>query len=219
MLVIRTVGLRGSTQKLTTGNYRFVVDGRCLEEGLFYADDLSTRDLQVLKDYVVRHNVSVARGDDHRLRLLTQHEFLDLFYQLAYKARCIVVGFELARTVSRLAFDCSPARGFYAGGFSFCLWSYRDNKGRERPDGFRPRVCVKYIDNKRSLIGFTARNSPDQADLIPEGSTSGKPQPGYKFRGHFLDLRTLAFALSDEAYSLEEACKAFSVEYRNHQPL
>src|SRR5579871_3594580 len=195
MLVIHTVGRGGSTQKLTTGNYRFVVDGNCLEEGLFYADDLPRRDRQVLKDYVVRHNLDAAPGDDRRLRLLTHHEFLDLFYQLAYKARCVVVGFELSGTVSRLSFECSPARGFYAGGFSFCLWSYRDRTGRERPDNFRPRVCVKYIDNKRSLIGFTGRNSPDQADLIPEGSPSGKPQPGYKFRGHFLDLRTLAFAL------------------------
>ena len=218
VLVIHTAERTGSAQKLTFGIYRLIVGGECLEEGFFYADDLPRRDLQVLKDCVVRHNVD-AGGDDHRLRLLTKHEFLDLFYQLAYKARCLVVGFELARTISRLAFDCSPARGFYSGGFSFCLWSYKDSRGRELPDGFRPRICVKYIDNKRSLIGFSARNSPDQADLIPEGSTSGKPQPGYKFRGHFLDLRTLAFALSDEAYSLEEACKAFSVEYRSHQLL
>ena len=56
-------------------------------------------------------------------------------------------------------------------------------------------------------------------DLIPEGSTSGKPQPGYKFRGHFLDLRTLAFALTDEGYSLEAACEAFGVEYRKQQPV
>ena len=219
MLVIHTVGRGGSTQKLTTGNCRFFVDGRCLEEVLFYADDLPSRDRQALKDYVLHHNVNVTSADDHRLRLLTQGEFLDLFYQLAYKARCLVVGFNLSHDISRLAFDCSPARGFYAGGFSFCLWSYRDKRGRERPDGFRPSVGVKYIDNKRSLIGFTARNSPDQADLIPEGSTSGKPQPGYKFRGHFVDLRTLAFALTDEAYSLEEACKAFGVGYPKRQLL
>lgn len=84
-------------------------------------------------------------------------------------------------------------------------------------NGFRPRICVKYIDNKRSLIGFTARNSPDQVDLIPEGSPSGKPQPGYKFPGHFLNLRTLAFALTDEGYSLEAACEAFGVETRKPQ--
>jgi hypothetical protein len=152
------------------------------------------------------------------LRLLTRREFLDLFYQVAYKARCLVVGFGLTYDISRMAFDSSPARGFYSGGFSFCLWSYKDNKGRERPDGFRPRVCIKHIDNKRSLIGFTGRNS-DQVDLIPEGSPTGKPQTGYKFRGHFLDLRTLAFALTDEGYSLEAACEAFGVEHRKQQPV
>lgn len=219
MLVIRTAGRAGSTQKLTMGSFRLIVGGQCLEEGLFYADDLPRRELQVLKEYVLRHNVAVSQGDDQRLRLLTRREFLDLFYQLAYKARCLVVGFNLAYDISRLAFNSSPARRFYAGGFSFCLWSYKDSKGRERKDGFRPRVCVKHIDNNRSLIGFTARTSPDQVDLIPEGSASGKPQPGYRFRGHFLDLRTLAFALTDEGYSLEEACEAFGVEHRKQQPV
>ena len=55
--------------------------------------------------------------------------------------------------------------------------------------------------------------SPFQLDLIPEGSLSGRPEPGYIFRGHFLDLRTLAFALTDRGYSLEQACKAFGVEH------
>ena len=218
-LVIHTAGRSGSSQKLTTGSYRFIVGGQCLEEGLFYADDLPRREVQVLKDYVLRHDGNAAPGDDQRLRLLSQREFLDLFYQLAYKARCLVVGFNLSHDISRLAFDCSPARGFYAGGFSFSLWSYKDRRGRERPDGFRPRVCIKHIDSKRSLIGFTGRNSPDQVDLIPEGSVSGRPQPGYKFRGHFLDLRTLAFALTDEGYSLEAACEAFGVEHRKQQPV
>ncbi len=184
---------------------------------MFYADDLPRRELQVLRDYVVCHNVDVAPGDHRRLQLLSRDEFLDLFFQLAYKARCYVVGFNLPHDISRLACDSKPARGFYAGGFSFCLWSYKDHQGRERPDGFRPRLCVKTIDSKRSLIGFTGRNSPDQVDLIPEGSPSGKPQPGYKFRGHFLDLKTLAFGLTDEGYSLPEACEAFGVEHWKQQ--
>jgi hypothetical protein len=216
-LVIHTAESTGSTQKLRFGIYRLIVAGECLEEGLFYADDLPRRELQVLRDYVVCHNVDVAPGDHRRLQLLSRDEFLDLFFQLAYKARCHVVGFNLPHDISRLACDSKPARGFYAGGFSFCLWSYKDHQGRERPDGFRPRLCVKTIDSKRSLIGFTARNSPDQVDLIPEGSPSGKPQPGYKFRGHFLDLKTLAFGLTDEGYSLPEACEAFGVEHWKQQ--
>ena len=33
------------------------------------------------------------------------------------------------------------------------------------------------------------------------------------FHGHFLDLRTLAFALTDRAYSLKSACDAFGVTH------
>jgi hypothetical protein len=216
-LVIHTAESTGSAQKLTFGIYKLIVGGECLEEGLFRADDLPRRELQVLQDYIVRHNVDLARGDHRRLRLLVLCEFLDLFFQLAYKARCNVIGFDLPQDIARLACDSKPARGFYAGGFSFCLWSYKDRQGRERPDGFRPRVCIKYIDRNRSLIGFTGRNSPDQVDLIPEGSPSGKPQPGYKFRGHFLDLKTLAFGLTDEGYSLPTACEAFGVEHWKQQ--
>ena len=49
--------------------------------------------------------------------------------------------------------------------------------------------------------------------MIPEDSVTQKPQKGYIFRGHFLDLRTLAFALTDKGYSLEAACEAFGVDH------
>jgi hypothetical protein len=145
--------------------------------------DLSMADLRVLKKYAAHHPAQTVRGGVQQLRLLTRSEFLKLFFDLAYRARCLIVGFNLPFDLSRLAFDSAPARGFYAGGFSFGLWSYTDPTGRERPNGFRPRLCVKYVDNKRALIGFTARNSPDQADLISEDSESGEPKPGYKFPG------------------------------------
>lgn len=210
ILVIHTVARRDARQKLLIGSYQFIESDRCREEGLFYGD-LSSAESRRLKKYTAQH---FANTDSRarRLRVITQREFLKLLYELVYKARCLVVGFNLPLHLSRLAFDSAPARGFFAGGFSFGLWTYTDKKGRERPNKFRPRICVKYIDRKRSLIGFTARNSPDQEDLIPEGSRSGEPKPGYRFPGHFLDLRTLGFALADEVFSLESACAAFGVE-------
>jgi hypothetical protein len=63
------------------------------------------------------------------------------------------------------------------------------------------------------LIGFTARLGIDKEDLIPEDSETGSPEDGYKFPGHFLDLRTLAFALTDRGHSLKSACEAFGVEH------
>jgi hypothetical protein len=73
-LVIHTAESTGSAQKLTFGIYRLIVGAKCLEEGLFYADDLPTRELQVLQDYVVRHNVDVARRDQV-LRNIRQNDF------------------------------------------------------------------------------------------------------------------------------------------------
>ena len=42
---------------------------------------------------------------------------------------------------------------------------------------------------RHHLRSSHARFGPDDSDLIPEGSTSGEPEKGYKFRGHLLDLR------------------------------
>ena len=194
------------------GSYRVLLDGECTDEGLFY-NHLSKSTLKTVKKYSNSHRADIANGRSRPLRLLTRSEFLKLLYELAYKSRCLVIGFDLAVHLSRLAFNTASARGFFEGGFSLGLWSYTDKEGRECPNGFRPRIAVKYIDRKRSLIGFTARNSPDQEDLIPVDSQSGEPKPGYRFPGHFLDARTLAHALADELYSLEDACKAFGVNY------
>jgi hypothetical protein len=93
------------------------------------------------------------------------------------------------------------------------LWSYIDKAGHEHPNTYRPRIAIKHIDSKRALIGFTGRKGTDESDRIPEASESGEPEEGYVFRDHFLDLRTLAFALTDRAYTLEAACDAFGVEH------
>jgi len=216
MFVFDTETRIDATQRLTFGSYRFVVAGQCLEEGLFYADDLPRKDLVVLKRYVESHRADIARGD-RPLRLLNRREFLKRLYRAAYKSRCLLVGFNLPFDLSRLAYDVVPARRRFAGGFSLGLWTYVDADGRERPDPNRPRISIKQIDSKRALKGFTGHVNTDKIDRIPEGSKTGKAKKGYVFRGHFLDLRTLAFALTDIGYSLESACKAFGVEHGKQQ--
>jgi hypothetical protein len=214
MLVIHTEGGDDAAQKLLLGSARLIVDGQCVEECLFHGV-LSKSALRTVKKYVEYHASETCARGVKQLRVLNLREFNKAFYDLAYKARYLVVGSNLPFHLSRLAFASAPARGFFAGGFSLGLWVYRDKKRRERLNSFRPRICIKYIDNKRAFISFTARNRPDKEDLIPEGSATGEPQPGYIFPGYFLDLRTLAFALTDEVYSVAGACEAFGVEYEN----
>jgi hypothetical protein len=200
-----------ATQRLTFGSYRFLVDGACLEEGLFYADDLPQDDRRVLEHYVRTHPADTVRTGVPELKLLSRREFLRKFYKAAYRGRCLVIGFNLPFDVSRLAFAVSDARRRFTGGFSLSLWDRRGADGRATI--FRPRIDIKQIDSKRSLIGFTSHAAVEDDDRIPEGSASGKPVKDYVFRGNFLDLRTLAFALTDRGHSLESACETFGVEH------
>jgi hypothetical protein len=210
MLVFDTETTTDATQRLLFGSYRFIDRANCLEEGLFYPEDLRPQELALLSEYVERHWADTVKKTS--LKLLTLREFRKKFYGAAYKARCLVVGFNLPFDLSRLGFDVAAARHEFGGGFSLGVWSYTDRAGIEHSDPHRPRITIKHLDSKRALTSFTGRMGADAADLIPENSTNGKPQKGYRFRGHFLDLRTLAFALTDRGHSLKSACEAFGVE-------
>ncbi len=207
MLVLDTETRTDATQRLTFGCFRFIVDGRCLREALFHAPDLTNTELTVLKKYSASHSAATQEGGRKVLDLLTLDEFLNELYRAGYKGRCLIVGFNLPFDLSRLAFDVAPARGKFAGGFSLGMWSYADKKGRPKRNSFRPRIAIKHIDSKRSLIGFTAQRDPDAIDLKSE---DGSKEP-VTFRGNFLDLRTLAFALTNGSHSLKSACEAFGV--------
>jgi hypothetical protein len=213
MLVLDTETRTDESQRLTFGSYRYIVKGNCLEEGIFHADDLPAKDLEVLRKYIAKHPVAVARNGNPTLLLLTRREFVKRFFKFAYKERCLVVGFNLPFDLSRIAFDFKSARGRFAGGFALELATYINAEGHERPNPHRPRMGIKHIDSKRALKGFTGCLNPDPVDLIPDSSATGEPQKGYKFRGHFLDLRMLAFALTDRGYTLEQACEAFGVKH------
>jgi len=210
MLVIDTETRIDATQRLTFGSYRFFIGGVCQEEGLFFGTDLPDHDRKILEGYAAERSADAV---NKQLQLLTLQQFLSKFYQAVYKGRCLLVAFNLPFDLSRIARGFATARGRFAGGFSLELWPHIDSFGNEHKNQYRPRIGIKHIDGKRALKGFTGRNGCDPEDLIPDGSENGEPETGYKFRGHFLDLRTLAFALTDKGYTLASACEAFDVEH------
>jgi hypothetical protein len=201
------------TQALTFGSYRFIVKGRCLEEGLFRADDLPRAEKTVLERYVRTHRADTVREGAPDLKLLTLAEFLEKLYRAAYKGRCLLVAFNFPFDASRVACDYGSAQGRFLGGFSLVLWQYLTKCKGKQAHPYRVRVAIKHIDSKRALKAFTGGKEPDEVDQIPEGSTTGTPDDRYTFRGHILDLRTLIFALTDRGHSLESACNAFGVEH------
>jgi hypothetical protein len=212
MFVFDTETRTDRAQRLTFGSYRFIIAGQCVKENLFYGDDLPARDRRTLERYVETPRVLTPQEGAHEVSLLTRRQLVEKLFKNAYKGRCLLVAFNFPFDISRVSCGFTYARRRFAGGFSLDLWSYRKD-GSERRHQFRPSICIKHIDSKRALKGFTGRSNADDPDLIPEGSATGKPEEGYVFRGHFLDLRTLAFALTDKSYTLEKACEDFGVEH------
>ncbi len=212
MFVFDTETRTDAPQRLMFGSYRFMQAGKCLEEALFYGNDLPKMDRRKLERYVSSQNAKKT-GDAPQLKLLTLRQFLDRMFRAAYKGRCLVIAFNQPFDLTRIAHDFTNARKRFTGGFSLGIWPDPRRTDRELRNQYRPRIAIKHIDSKRALIGFTSRSEHDVEDLIPEGSSTGKPEEDYIFRGHFLDLHTLAFALTDRNYSLEAACRAFGVEH------
>jgi hypothetical protein len=200
-------------QHLTFGSARlFSSDRRRLDESLFHADELPAGDRETLQRFVATHDEDVEPHYRKRLRVLTRRAWLrQVFWPVALKNRSLIVCFNAPFDLARISFGWGPARNQpYAGGFSLKLSSY-EKAGKSLENPHRPRIAIKSIDGKRALIGFKRYLVPDAIDTIPEGADDGVPDPAYQFRGHFLDLRTLAFALTNKSHSLRSACKAFGV--------
>ena len=218
-IVIDTETTVDATQRLLLGSYRFLdlrgedrPVGCCLDEGLFYDDDLPERDHEafaIVRQYAAEQTTDVDPPRRPRpLKLLSRREFVDgPFWKAAYKSRALVVGFNLPFDLSRLAVRCTPAEDDFTGGFSFVLWEYQDADGNWHENHFRPRIRVRSLGPKQHLMQFASFYAPDADDLV---EIRGRKQT---FRGHFLDLRTLRFALMNAGGSLDGACAEHGVEH------
>ena len=198
-------------QQLTFGSYQYCALSphslklELIEEGLFHDDELEERDR-------AGYSILVDYASEHGLKLMSRRVFVErVFWRCAYKARAWVVGFNLPFDLSRLAVGFGAARDAYRGGHSLMLWDYEAKGGARLENRYRPRVVVKSIDSKRAFIGFAERRDPDVDDRIPDDSSDGRADPSFRFRGHFLDLRTLAFALTNRGHSLASACTAVGI--------
>jgi hypothetical protein len=186
-----------------------------MDDGLFYANDLPGRDpdgYAELQQYVAAYSTLLGSGRVRPIRLLSWTEFVEkVFFAAAYRTRARVVGFNLPFDLSRLAIRASDGRDTNRGGFSLVLAAGKEGTNhKERRH--RPRVDIKHVNSKLAFMSLTKPAKPDADDLIPEDSKDRKPDPEYAWRGRFLDLRTLAFALTGSGHSLESACRAFGVE-------
>jgi hypothetical protein len=195
-------------QRLTFGCYRrcqLDSDGyRCIEEGLFHADDLNRDDVKRLQKYIndKRSTASIERFPARMsLGLMTRSSFVRRIFWRAIQRHEIIVGFNLPFDLSRLALRCGNGR---KNSWSLALSTRRSRKtGETEFDPDRPRILITSQNSKMAFIKLGSIMRPEEWPKNPR----------------FLDLRTLGWALRNEAYSLKRACKAFGVEGKiSHKP-
>jgi hypothetical protein len=215
MLVIDTETLTDTTQTLTFGSAQLVrirwrrrqngvsvyVEHHTEQEWIFHDDNLETTDP---KGYAALVKYAADKG----LRFVSRSDFMErvFYYHCVRHGRNLgtatAVFFNAPFDISRLAEDFGAGRGHNAGAFSFRMYPQHEG-GDSR---YRPRITIRHLDSKKSLISYGGTKADGQADGAG--------------RGQFLDVRQLIWGMTNKATSLKSACEMFNLpeEYQKTQP-
>jgi hypothetical protein len=190
-------------QSLTFGVFRFCelknAAYSVVREGLFYADDLPPKDRQVLEHYV-QTAVSDVKSFPPEFPLYSRTDFMrKVFWPAIKRSGALICGLNLPFDLARLALAWN--RGDHD---EWSLTMSRFPNGVE--NRYYPRILITPIDSKKAFIRVA---NPWKAE---EWKHNGK--------AHFLDLRTLAWALFNRSYSLKRLCEEFKTEHQKieHEP-
>jgi len=191
-------------QSLTFGVWRLcrLVDGSytLIEEGIFYADDLPAKERKVLETYV-RTAIADVASFPPRFPLYSRSEFMKKVFWPAIKKRgAMVVGFHLPFDLSRCALAWSQGE---QNEWSLTMSQYPDGTDNKN----YPRILIQPIDSKKAFIKLAPVWKPK------EWKNNDKA-------AHFLDLRTLAWSLYNESFSLKTLCKKLKTKNQklDHEP-
>lgn len=183
-----------AAQRLRVGFFQ-VRQGQTLKrEGLFYDPEaLTGADLEVLGRYAAAKGLDILTVSDFRS---------DVFLYVGYGLRAAIVGFNLPFDLSRIAIGHSPARGSMRGGFSLKLTG----------DTRDPCVRVKHLSARAALIDFAAPAKQQTPRGMRKRGLAVRPH-----RGFFVDLKTLAAALTSRSFSLGSLAKFLGTPTQKHE--
>ncbi len=191
-------------QSLTFGVYRLckLVAGIYMvtEEGVFYADDLPAKERTVLESHITSAVSDVAPFPP-RFPLYSRSEFMKRVFKPAIKRDgALVCGLNLPFDLARLALAWSKGDD---NEWSLTMSQYAD--GAENRN--YPRILITPIDGKKAFIKLAPPWKPEEWKSIS--------------KTHFLDLRTLAWALFNKSFSLKRACQELNTKHKkleDHEP-
>jgi hypothetical protein len=165
------------------------------EEGVFFRDDLQPEFEHVIHEYADRNPADIVEPGQPKLRIRTRADFVKNVLWPVLRAGGAVVGLNFG-------FDLSRISPFYScmhngEGFSFFTRDYVDKKnGKPKPSLFTPPITRISIDSRKAFYGtgFSLASDEEKAEFR---------------QGRYIDIRTLAFSLTNQGHSLESLLNAF----------
>jgi hypothetical protein len=169
----------------------------CQQEGLVHADALDAESIALIHKYARSKKADVEDGCPENILVQSRTEFVDGEFWTAVQAGAVIVCFNAPFDLSRLALEYREARKKNSG-WSMVLWRY-DGK----PDKLKPKLRIKPKDSRSAFISFAG----------------GDPNNRTVYRGRFLDLSVLGWALRNRHMALEGFLKSFGLEGKlDHEP-
>jgi hypothetical protein len=180
-----------AAQQIRFGAYQIREGDRLHEAGIFYDDGNLTPD-----ETHLLHSIAVELG----LKVRSTFEFIeDLLFKYGYDREGTIVGFNVPFDISRIAIRHESARRSMKGGFTFIMSEYP----------WRPRIQIKHLNSRAALMRFT----------IPGKQRCGRGMRRRNFpvaphRGYFVDVKTLAAALTSSSHSLSSLANFLGTAHR-----
>lgn len=172
---------------------------RLTGEGMFYADHLPAKERKVLVNYA-QTAVSDVKSFPPEFPLHSCSDFMrKVFWPTIKRDGALICGLNLPFDLARLALYWN--RGEHDE-WSLVMSQYAD--GTENRN--RPRILITPIDSKKAFIRLARPWKPEE--WKDEGES------------HFLDLRTMAWALFNRSFSLKRLCEELQMEHQkiDHEP-
>ncbi len=188
-------------QDLTFLWWRFceLKDGRyvCQQEGVVHHDNLPETSVQLIRDFARSKRADVEDGCPEDIRVQSRTQFVDGEFWDALRAGAVVVCFNSPFDFSRLALEYREAQSKNTG-WSMVMWTYQG-----KPDKLKPKLRIKPKDSRSAFISLAG----------------GDPNNRVIYRGRFLDLSVLGWALRNKHMTLEDFLRSFRLKGKvKHEP-
>jgi hypothetical protein len=169
----------------------------CQQEGIAYADQLDERSVELIHSFAKGKRAEVEHGCPEDIRVESRTEFVDGEFWEALRAGACIVCYNAPFDLSRLALEYREAQ-IKNSGWSMVMWKYQG-----KPDKLKPKLRIKPKDSRSAFISLAG----------------GDPNNRVIYRGRFLDLSVLCWALRNRHLTLETALDSFGLKGKmQHKP-